>query len=157
MSLFDPTLAEDLLNADLEANATRRDPAPQGEVNAQIVDQKIKTGKSGPKSQNPGSPWARLDLSLEITDPEYLSQIPDSPEKLKMTLGVMLDLTESGTIATGANKNIRLGRLREAAGCNGKPLSALLGNYLRIQISHKPHPTEEGVILDEITAYTKAV
>lgn len=150
--LFNPA---DLLNQDLAEGSTRRDPLPAGEVLAQIVEMKFSDGTVKKQGPNFGKPWSRLDCQLEITDSEYLSQIPDAPEKAVTTLGIMLDV-DNGQIQMGANKNIRLNRLREACGVNGKPLGALMGNYLRIQITHKPHPTEEGVVLDEISAFTKA-
>lgn len=150
--LFD---ANALMNENIAANATKREPLPVGETVAQIMETKISEGVSGPNSKNPGTPWARLDCKLEITDPEYLAQIPGSPDKAITFLGVVLDL-QNGSVAVGPNKNIRLGRLREAAGCNGKPLSALMGNFLRISIIHKPHPTDpEGGVMDEIASYTK--
>lgn len=148
--LFDPVEAQNLMEMALEENATRRDPLPQGETMAQIMELKF----SGGISQKTGNPWNRMDCTLEISDPEYLSQIPGSPEKATTTLGIMLDMN-NGQIATGPNKNIRLGRLRAAAGVNGKPLSALQGQFVRITIGHKPHPTEEGVVLDEVTGYTQ--
>lgn len=151
--LFDPV---NLLNQDLEENATRRDPLPQGEVLAQIVKLDFKNGKIS-KGDRQGEDWDRLDASLEITDPEYLAQYGDgTQEKATTALGIMLEMTPTGGIATGPNKNVRLGRLRDAAGVNGKPLGMLMGQWIRIQVSHKPHPTEDGVVLDEITAYTKA-
>lgn len=150
--LFD---ANALMNENIAANATKREPLPVGETVAQIMETKISEGVSGPNSKDPGTPWARLDCKLEITDPEYLAQIPGSPDKAITFLGVVLDL-QNGSVAVGPNKNIRLGRLREAAGCNGKPLSALMGNFLRISIIHKPHPTDpEGGVMDEIASYTK--
>ena len=148
--LFDPVEAQNLMEMALEENATRRDPLPQGETTAQIMELKF----SGGISQKTGNPWNRMDCTLEISDPEYLSQIPGSPEKAITTLGIMLDMN-NGQIATGPNKNIRLRRLRAAAGVNGKPLSALQGQFIRITIGHKPHPTEEGVVLDEVTGYTQ--
>lgn len=148
--LFDPVEAQNLMEMALEENATRRDPLPQGETTAQIMELKF----SGGVSQKTGNPWNRMDCTLEISDPEYLAQIPGSPEKATTTLGIMLDMN-NGQIATGPNKNIRLGRLRAAAGVNGKPLSALQGQFVRITIGHKPHPTEEGVVLDEVTGYTQ--
>ena len=150
--LFDPNA---LLNQDLGQGSIRRDPLPAGEVVAQILELKFSDGtvkKSGP---NQGNPWSRLDCKLEITDPEYLEQIPDAPPKATTNLGIMLDM-DNGQIQMGPNKNIRLNRLREAAGVNGKPLGALVGQYVRISIIHKPHPTESDVVLDEVTAFTKA-
>ena len=56
-------------------------------------------------------------------------------------------------IATGPNKNIRLGRLREATGTNGKPLTQMQGNFIRIVVIHKPHPKDPEVVLDEIASF----
>lgn len=157
--LFDPV---SLLDAQVEANATRRDPLPVGEVNAQIISLDIAEGVSR-KPNKPETPWARLDCKLEITDPEYCSQIPGNPDKVVSSLGIMLDMN-NGAIATGPNKNVRLGRLREATGTNGKPLGQMVGQWIRVSITHKPHPKDDGendefrgVVLDEISAFTKAV
>lgn len=152
--LFDPVQAQDLLNASLEANATRRDPLPAGETVAQIMEVGFSSGESGPNSKRPGTPWTRLDLKLEITDPEYLAEYSTDADKVVTNLGIMLDMN-NGQIAVGPNKNVRLGRLREAAGCNGRPLSDLAGNYIRIMVAHKPHPSDPDTILDDITGYTK--
>jgi hypothetical protein len=150
--LFDPIA---LLNDNIGTLAPRRDPLPMGETTAQIMETTFAQGNVKKAGPNFGKPWARLDVKLEITDPEYVANIPGGIEKATTTLGVMLDLTENGSIATGPNKNIRLGRLMDAAGVNGKPISALAGNYIRIQIGHKPHPSEPDVVLDEIVGYTK--
>jgi len=151
--LFDPVEAQNLMDQALEENATRRDPLPIGETIAQIMEMKFNSGVSR-KPGKPETPWTRLDCKLEITDPEYLAMVPNAPEKVITNLGIMLDMN-NGQIATGPNKNIRLGRLRDAAGVNGKPLSALNGNFIRITIGQKPHPTEPDVVLDEVTGYTK--
>lgn len=156
--LFNPV---DLMNANLEANATKREPLPVGETLAQIIEQKMVEGVAGAQAKNPGAPWTRLDSKLEITDPKYLSGVPGQPAKVVTTLGIMLDM-EAGQIKSGPNTNIRLGKLRAACGTNGKPINAMNGCYIRIAIGHKTHPTkpvdEDGnaVILDEIVSYTKA-
>jgi hypothetical protein len=151
MSLFNPA---DLLTQNLEANATKRDPLPIGETVAQIMEIDFKDGKAGPQAKNPGAPWYRLNCKLEITDPEYLAMIPGNPEKAITFLGIMLDM-DNGNIAAGANKNIRLGKLRDAAGVNGKPLSMLQGQFIRIAIGHKPDSRDPEVIQDEVVSYTK--
>lgn len=149
--LFDPAA---LLNENIAANETKRYPLSMGETVAQIMELKFDEGVSGPKSKNPGTPWARLNAKLEITDPEYLATVPGQPDKAVTFLGIMLDM-QNGTIATGPNKNIRLGKLRDAAGVNGKPLNMLMGQYIRIAIGHKPHHEDPEQIVDEITSYTK--
>lgn len=150
MSLFNPA---DLLNQNLAANATKRDPLPIGETTAQIMELKFDEGTSGPQTKNPGSPWYRLNCKLEITDPEYLATIPGNPEKATTFLGIMLDM-DNGAIAAGPNKNVRLGRLRDAAGVNGKPLSMLQGQFIRIAIGHKPDSRDPSIIRDEVISYT---
>lgn len=147
MKLFDPI---SLMNEVVEANATRRDPLPVGETTAQITKMGFSEGISKKSQQT----WTRLDLTLEITDPEYLAQVPGIPDKVVTNLGIMIDMN-NGSIATGANKNIRLGRLREATGTNGKPLAMMEGAFLRITIGQKPHPTEPDVVLDDVVGYTK--
>lgn len=156
--LFDPV---SLMSQEIEANATRRDPLPAGEVLAQIADITFSDGVSN-KPGKPPTPWTRLDAKLEIFDPEYLSQIPGEPEKAVTSISIMLDM-QAGQIATGPNKNIRLGRLREATGTNGKPLGAMIGQWLQISIGHKPHYKDDGnpegefygVVQDEVVSFTK--
>lgn len=144
--LFDKT---SLLNDDLAENATRRDPLPEGETIAQVTKLDIASGSKD------GKAWNRLDVTLEITDPDYLARMEGERDKAVTNLGIMLDM--NGTqIATGPDRNVRLGRFRAACGVNGKPLSALIGQFVRITIQHKPHPTEEGVTLDNITAFAPA-
>ena len=154
--LFDPV---SLMSENVEANATRRDPLPIGETIAQIMEIDFSDGVS----KDSGKPWNRLNAKLEITDPDYIALIPGEPEKAFSSLGVMIDMTPDGRIATGPNKNVRLGRLREATGTNGKPLSMMVGQYIRIAIIHKPHYKDDGnpdgefygVVQDEIASYTK--
>lgn len=148
--LFDP---QALLNDNAKANATRRVPNPMGETVAQIMELSIDEGVSGPKSKNPGTPWARLNCKLEVTDPSYLATCPGNPSKVTMFLGVMLDM-DGKVIASGDNKNIRLGKLREATGTNGKPLNSMMGSMIRISVGHKPHHEDPEQVVDEVTGYT---
>jgi hypothetical protein len=150
--LFDPIA---LLNQNMEANATKRTPNPVGETVAQITKMEVVEGKAGPNAKTPGAPWARLDLTMESTDPEYLALFPEPRDKAIIFHGIMLDMKD-GSIATGPDKNVRLGKLREACGVNGKPLSALQGCFCRVQVGHKPHPNDASDVLAEVTAITAA-
>lgn len=157
--LFDPVQAQNILDAELEKNETRREALPCAEVPAQIMSMDISTGTAGPNSKRPGQPWTRFDFKLEVTDPEYLSLFDDGREKVTTFLGLMVDM-QDGRVSTGKDKNIRLGQLRAAAGVNGKPLSALVGQFIRINIGVKQHPTEKDedgnpVLINEITGWTK--
>jgi hypothetical protein len=147
MSLFDPS---SLLNSDLEAGSTRREPLPVGEAVAQITALNIKSGES------PKGKWSRLDISLEIADPEYLAgYIDGSAEKVSTVFGIMLDINDHGGIAIGPNKNVRLNRFREAVDANGKPLSAMIGQYVRVNVIQKPAYNDPSQIADEINGFSK--
>lgn len=152
--LFDPTA---FLNENVEAGATRRDPRPAGETIGQVMALDFKTGdvkKQG--SPNFGKPWYRMDVKIEVTDPEYLAQCAGNPTKETFTYGIMYDGDEVGRPKVGPNMNIQLHRFRDACGANGKPLNACVGAMLRLAIVQKPHPTEPDVVLDEIYSVTKA-
>lgn len=148
--LFDP---QALMSANIEANATKRTPNPVGETTAQITKMDFSTGTSGPDSKKPGTAWTRLDLTMEVTDPDYLKLFPTPRDVALVFHGIMIDMAD-GQIATGEDRNVRLGKLREAAGVNGQPLNALLGRYVRIQIGHKPNPKDPKEVLAEVTAIT---
>ncbi len=154
--LFDPV---NILNAEIGENATRRDPLPMGEVIAQITKIGI-TSDEIKKGDRKGEMWHRLDATLEITDPEYCARYGDgSQSRIVTTYGIMYDANEQGLPKLGPNVNVKLGRFRDAAGVNGRPLSALVGQFVRISVIHKPHTdpalAAEGVVLDEITGATK--
>lgn len=141
--LFDPV---SILNADLSAGETRRQPLPEGEVIAQVTKLTFNNGEKN------GEPWHRLNINLEITDPEYLSRVAGSPDKAFANLGIMLEM--NGNLpAMGPNKNIRLNRFRDACGVNGKPLAAMMGQMVRISIINKPHPTEPDQTLDDVAGF----
>lgn len=147
MSLFSP---EALLNAKFEsANATRRDPLPIGETLAQVTKLDFANGEKDSK------PWYKLNVQLSISDNEYLAKA--QREVATITYGIMLDMTEAGTFAMGPNKNVSLGRLREATGTNqpGKGLNDMLGQYVRIQIGHRPDKNDPSIVYDEVKAVAK--
>jgi hypothetical protein len=154
--LFDPSA---FLNDAVPANATRRDPLPIGEGIAQVVDLSFESGTvQKQSSKNYGLPWYRMDAKIQIDDPSYLRDIVgnDGNTPVFSTVRIMYDGLETGAPKSGPNVNVQLGRFREACGVNGKSLNALIGQRFRFVMSHKPHPSEPDVVLDEITGYTKA-
>lgn len=152
--LFDPV---SFMNENMEANATRRNPRPVGEALGQVTALDWKHGTVKKPGDNFGKPWYRLDVKIEVTDPNYLAQREtQNSDKELFTYGIMYDGDDTGRPKIGPNVNIALGRFREACNANGKPYASCVGAMLRIMVSQKPHPTEEGVVLDEISAVTKA-
>jgi hypothetical protein len=158
--LFDPVA---YMNESVPKMSTRRLPRPTGQPLAQVTEFDWKSGTVGPGKTRSGQPWYRLDVKLQVsnaTDPEYLSQIPGSPEKETFTWGIMYDGDEAGRPVVRQGTNIRLGQLRAMCDANGKPWSACIGAMLRLNIGHKFHPTEvdedgQPIILDEVTGATR--
>lgn len=152
--LFDPV---QLLQQNLGENATKRSPLPIGEPVAQVTKLDFTSGDYKDKKTQQTKTWNRLDATCEITDPEYCAQVGDgTQEKVIAFYGIMLDMN-GGEIATGENKNIALGKFRDACGCNGQPLGMCVGQYIRLNIVHKPNPKDETgqEIIHDITAVTK--
>jgi len=144
--LFDPVA---FLNEQLEENATKTVPLPEGEPLAQIVKLDFASGEKD------GKEWNRLDIRLEITDADYLQDYPCVDGKVSRTLGIMMEMN-GNQIAMGANKNVRLGKLREAAGVNGKPLGMLIGQMIRISIKQKPGFKDPSETVDDIVSFAAA-
>lgn len=111
MSTFDPDsfLAQDLSGA----SETKYTAVPESDQKAFVGDLKMETYKDPERGDVPV-----LALTWNLLDEDG---------KLKATLGldkptvvdkIFIDMNPDGTIAFGPNKNVRLGRVREAVGQN---------------------------------------
>lgn len=152
-TLFD---ASSFLSTPLaEASATKRDPLPIGETYGQISKVDMVNGVAGPQAENPGKPWFKLNVVFDLQDPEYLSRA--KRERASITYGLMLDVTDAGTIALGPNVNIRLGKLREATGVNqpGRALMDMVGQVCRLSIGNRPDPKDPSIVYDDVVAVAK--
>jgi hypothetical protein len=80
-------------------------------------------------------------------------------EEVLVSQTVWLDIDENtGLLAAGKNKNIKLGKLREAVGQNdGRPWmpSMLEGQVVKIQVKHSVNPNS-GAINANVTQTTSA-
>lgn len=159
MSLFDP---KSLLQQPLpDANDTKRTLLPVGEPIGLCDEVNIVDGIA----KESGKPWFKLNARYVIADREYLANVGDGKlDNVKITYGIMLELTESNTIATGTNKNVKLGAWREAHGINmlGKQFADAVGRPARLRITHRPDPEKKdengkSVIYDEVSAVMKGV
>lgn len=150
MSIFD---TDAFFDAQFDAsNATKRDPLPPTDaVLAQVTKLDKVSGISGE-----GKPWYKLNVQWTISDAEYLARA--AREKATITQGIMLDMTEAGTIAMGPNMNVTLGRFREATGINqpGKSLNDAMGQYAKIKIGHRPDKNDASIVYDEVQGVVKA-
>jgi len=151
MNQFDPS---QLLNLSIEgSNDTKLTPVPEGEYNAIIEDVQIKSGIS----QKTQEPWAKVEVKCSIEDSALQAQIGRKPT---VRGGVMLDLTDQGTLDLGKGRNIGLGRLREAVNLNSPGQSfaftQLVGQYVKVRVGHRADPKDPSMIYDEVKGFAKA-
>jgi len=149
--MFDPNT---FMQATLtDANDTRVVPCPVGEYPMQIVDLKAKSGVIG-KGERAGETWAAIDVFFEVNDEG--AKAATGREKLRVKMGLMLDLTPEGMLDMGKGKNIRLGKLREACDLNrpGQPFSfpQMIGKYVVGVVGHRPDDRDPSIVYDEVTA-----
>lgn len=128
--MFDP---EQFMQQTTESTfETERTLIPPGEYQALIDECSAKV--LGEKN----SPALGLVLHPINVDQEILDEVPNV-EDIKLYHTIWLDISESGGLATGTNKNIALGQLLEAIGKNGKPWSPMdiPGNVVMIDLTHR--------------------
>lgn len=137
-----------LLTSNLAAHDTRRTPLPQADaVMAQLGKPKFDTGTG-----KDGNTWVKLSVPCTITDPDFLAKA--NREKATITYGIMLDVA-NGAIALGENMNIKLGKLRHAAGVNGQPLERLEGQFVLVKIGHRADDKDPSIVYDEVIGVAK--
>src|SRR5215510_1343217 len=77
--------------------------------------------KRGPKAGQPGT-MTKLTLPFVIDDANLKAEL--ERDKVMISRQLILDLDEHGKLAEGKNKNVELGRIRDAVGQNdGSPWS----------------------------------
>lgn len=132
MSAFDP--ASFLNMQTTEVGSTSVEPIPAGEYMAIISDLKPREAntKNGPK--------AVLDLELSLQAPDVAAKLGRS--ELKVRDSVWPDMRPDGAgLDMSKGKNVKLNRIREAAGLNkpGQTFSVgmLLGKMVKVQVAHR--------------------
>lgn len=95
------------------ANATVRKAIPIGEWKAVVDDVKLETF---PGKKDPTKTYLRCTMFYRILDEKVLQEM--GREKVIAVDGWLVDLTEGGDIDFGTDRNIDLGRVREATDCN---------------------------------------
>lgn len=135
----------------------RSTPIPVGDYNVQVD-----TGEKGIKlaqgTTKDGKSWKRLDLRCLIADPA--GQLKETHgETPSITYGIMLDLDDNDRLDLGPNRNVKLGKVLEAAGKRkpGWKVTDLYGAAFRIKIGHEPHPQDPTIVLSKVVAVTAPV
>ncbi len=108
-SIFEHSLEEMFIDG---PNATSMDPVPEGEYEALVEDYSIGsvTTKRG---ETP-----IMDVTWIIPDEGLQKKL--NRETVTARQSIRIDLNGDGSIGTGPNQNVGLGRLRTALGLNGR-------------------------------------
>jgi len=150
MSTFDPDLF--LQQTVDEPLATEFTLVPTGEYMAAIddfdkdaIEQIDFEYKKGPRAGQPGT-MTKLTLPFVIDDAKVKAEL--AREKVVISKQVILDLDDNGQLAHGKNKNIELGRIRDALGQNDDDtwsIAKLRGaGPLIIRVSHIEFERKDG-------------
>lgn len=132
--------------------ATEFTLVPQGEYPATIDDfdkdaleQISFEYKRGPKAGQPGV-MTKLNLPFVINDDAVRAEL--GRDKVVITRQLILDLDDQGKLAEGKNKNVELGRIRDALGQNdGSPwsIAQLRGaGPIMIRVNHVEFERKDG-------------
>lgn len=152
-SIFAP---ETFLDATTTEESVKRPPLPAGlELQAMIKSVKTRTWQ-GKKDPTQGGVAADLTVEFDLTAYPDIRQQQGGLDKVTIVDGIMLDLTEGGSIDYSPGKNSKLRRYREACGLNiaGQPFSLRMfeGRMIKARIKHDPY---EGEIYDKIESVAK--
>lgn len=119
-----------------EANDTKLVPVPVGEYTAIAGEVKCRQWQS---KADPSKSGLTLDITWEIDDPAVKELL--GRDKVTVRQGIMLDLTESGTMDMGKGRNVGLGRLREALNLNQPgqafSFSMIPGRLAKVSVTHR--------------------
>lgn len=148
-SVFNPDLF--LSTTTEETGETRYTPIPVGEWTGQVKSVSARRTHS----EKTGLDYTFLEVQWTILDDEVRQALGIDAPQCRQSF--ILDLTDSGSLDFGKNKNIRLSRLRDAVGQNspGRPWapSHLEGQMAKVKVVHRPHQ-ETGEPMAEVSAAT---
>lgn len=135
---------------------TKIDPVPEGEHLAQIGTGDKDVDLSSGVSPKNNKPWLRLDLMLTFTDPNLATQL--KREQVKGRYSIMLDLNDEGKLDLRPQRNVHLGKLRDAVGQN-RPgpwnFNMLKAQPIKVKVKHKT--LDSGDTVSEVVSATKAM
>jgi hypothetical protein len=146
MSVFNP---DEFLNQSIEGSfATRMTPVPEGEYPAVIDELKVRTTDKG---------QVILDVTWNIVDDALKSNL--GRDKITVRQSAFLDLDSNGKLQAGENKNVTLGRIREAIGQNYSDRPWVVGQLkgagpAKIKVTQRPGQ-EAGDVFNDVKGIAK--
>lgn len=142
--MFNP---ETFLNQTTDTSfETRRTPVPENEYIAVVDDIKFRSAKES----------IILDVFWLIDDAALAAKM--GLPKVTVRQSIFLDITSDGRFETGPNKNIGLGRLREALGQNTgawAPMQLKGAGPVKLVVINRPDDKDATIIYDDVKAITK--
>ena len=132
-------------------------PVPEGEHMAQIgTDEKDVNVRTGVSQKN-NRAWMMLELNCYLTDPNLAAQL--KRENPRVRYSFMLDLNNDGKLDLGPQRNVNLGKLRDAVGQN-KPgawsFAMLRGQPIKVKVKQKKSEDGESTY-SEVVGVTRAM
>lgn len=146
-SVFDP---EAFLNSTTDQpSETKFTPVPGGDYRALIDDIKLRVAK---ESTILDVTWQLLEVPQDVL--EVLGR-----DKALVRQSLFLDI-ENGVLATGANRNVQLGRVREAVGQNASgqvwsPRMLKGAGPAQLRLEVKPRKDDASIMENVITRVAK--
>lgn len=115
---------------------TKRTPCEPGEFKAVVEEIDL---ESFPGVKDKTKTYLRMNLAFSVLDEALLKKM--GREKIMVYDRSLLDLTAGGDLDFGKERNIRLGQLREATGCN-KPgdewsFPGFKGKIVKVKVFHE--------------------
>jgi hypothetical protein len=153
-SSFDPSVFLDAITTEA---LVKRPPLPAGQEFVGSITKLVT--RPWQKKDDPTSNGIAIDVTIDINLDEYPGEKAKLGGIAKVILvdGIMLNLTEAGTIDWSPGKNAKLRSYRESLGMNeaGRPFSirAMEGHRIKVRIKHDPY---EGEIYDKVDRVVKA-
>lgn len=139
--------ADTFLNQTTEtAFETRRQPVPEAEYIAVVDDVKFRQAKES----------IILDVFWAIDNSALAEKI--GLKKVTVRQSIFCDIDSFGKFEVGPNKNIQLGRLREALGQNTGPWSPSMlkgQGPVKLMVSNRVDDKDPTLIYDDVKAVTR--
>lgn len=134
-----------------QTNATVRRPVPIGEWKAVIDDVELETF---PGKKDTTKTYLRCNVSYRILDERVLAEL--GRDKVMAVDGWLVDLTDGGDIDFGPDRNVNLGRLRAATGCNNPgdewSFPGFKGKTVKVKITHEMYDGEPRTRVSNVTS-----
>lgn len=132
-------------------------PIPEGEHMAQIGTGDKDVDVSRGISPKNNKPWMRLDVRMKLTDPNLAASL--QREEVTARYSIMLDLNEAGKLDMRPQRNVNLGKLRDAVNQNRPgPWSFLnlKGNPIKVKIKQRKADDGSDTVYSDVVAVTRA-